>query len=205
MAVSKSQSIKLIRNAAELGLLDFGENYAQELLTKAPLCMDLGIRWHFIGKLQSNKIKYILPYVSSVDSVDSVELAKKIARVNAQSEVRRPSIPILIQVNVGSERQKSGLPPNVVVDLFPEFLDIEGIEVAGLMCIPPHFKDPEKVRPYFQAMRKLFEELKEKHPQQSAFRHLSMGMSQDFEIAIEEGSTCVRIGEALFGPRPVKS
>lgn len=202
VGASKAQSLNSIREAAELGVIDMGENYAQELLTKAPMALGSDIRWHFIGKLQSNKVKHILPYVASIDSVDSLELAQRIARVRDGLDIKRAIVPIMIQVNIGSERQKSGLPPAVVDKLFQDFCKIEGVGVSGLMCIPPVTKDAERARQSFALMKKLFDELRKRHPQPEIFRALSMGMSGDFEMAIEEGSTCVRIGEALFGPRP---
>lgn len=202
MGASKDQSLNHIREAAELGVLDMGENYAQELLRKAPMSMDTGIRWHYIGRLQSNKIKHLLPYISSIDTVDSVELAKKISRVRSQLEVKRAPIPIMLQVNVGHERQKSGLPPNVIENLFPDFMAEEGVEVIGLMCIPPAYKDAEKARPFFKQMRELMDKLRPSHRKPEVFNVLNMGMSNDFEVAIEEGANLVRIGEALFGPRP---
>jgi len=202
MGASKSQGLNTIRSAAELGILDMGENYAQELLRKAPLCLDMKIRWHFIGKLQSNKVKHILPYVSSIGSVDSLEVAERVGRSLESLDIPRPPVPILIQVNQGSERQKSGLPPAVVENLFSRFLQIKGISVVGLMTIPPAVKDKEKMRIYFKEMKALFDKLKLKHDKPEIFQHLSMGMSADYEIAVEEGSTLVRIGEALFGPRP---
>jgi len=202
MGASKAQSINAIRTAAEEGLIDMGENYAQELLAKAPICADAGVRWHFIGQLQSNKIKHILPHISSIDTVDSLELAKKIDRVREQEVRNRSPIPILLQVNLGNERQKAGLSPSVLESLFSEFMQIEGVKVVGVMSIPPYHKDPEKMRPYFKSLRELFLSLKEKHREPSLFRYLSMGMSNDFEVAIEEGSNLVRIGEALFGARP---
>lgn len=205
LGASKGQSLNSIRSASEVGVLDMGENYAQELLTKAPLCLDTDIRWHFIGRLQANKIKHILPYVTSIGSLDSLELADKIVRAREQLEIARPPIPVLIQVNVGSERQKVGLPVAVVENLFDQFLEMNGLTVAGLMCLPPQSKDPEKTRPYFKQMKQLFDKLKARHRKPEVFQVLSMGMSQDFEAAIEEGSNCVRIGEALFGPRPAKA
>lgn len=204
MGASKDQSLNKIREASELGIVDMGENYAQEVMTKAPMSMSFNIRWHFIGKLQSNKIKHILPYISSIDSVDSVELAKKISRVREQLSLNKPRIPIMIQVNVGNERQKSGLPPQIVEDLFSEFLAEEGVEVVGLMCIPPAHKEAEKSRPYFKLMKELFDRLAEVHPRKENFRYLSMGMSNDYEVAIEEGANVVRLGTCLFGPRPQK-
>lgn len=204
MGASKDQSLNLIRNAAELGVLDMGENYAQELLTKAPLCLDTKVRWHFIGRLQSNKVKHLLPYVSSIQSIDSLELADRVGRAVEDLETPRGPIPILLQVNQGSERQKSGLPPQVIEDLFSRFVQIKGVTVVGLMSIPPQSKDKDRARGFFKEMKVLFDRLKEKHPQPQVFQYLSMGMSSDYEIAIEEGANIVRIGEALFGPRPRK-
>jgi pyridoxal phosphate enzyme (YggS family) len=203
MGASKSQSLNSIRSASEIGIVDMGENYAQELLVKAPLCLDTGIRWHFIGRLQANKIKHLLPYVTSICSLDSLELGEKICRVREQMDKPRAVIPVLIQVNLGNERQKAGLPPAVIESLFDQFVQLDGISIAGLMTLPPQMKDPEKMRPYFQEMKRLFDKLKVRHPKPEVFHALSMGMSHDFEVAIEEGSTSVRIGEALFGARPV--
>lgn len=202
IAVSKAHSVTSIRNLYELGCVKMGENYAQELLGKAPLCQDVEIQWHFVGQLQSNKVRHLLPLVSSIDSVDSIELARKIARLREKLQPTRPPVPIMLQVNLGNERQKSGLPPKIVEELFPKFMEENGVMVTGLMTIPPFYKDPEKLRPHFKLMKELFDRLKEKHSMPRNFRYLSMGMSRDFEIAIEEGSNCIRIGEALFGPRP---
>lgn len=205
MGASKDQSLNKIREAHELGVLDMGENYAQELLRKAPLAMDVGVRWHFFGRLQSNKIKHLLPFVSSIDSVDSIELATKIDRLKSQLELKMPRFPIMLQVNVGQERQKSGLAPHVIEELFPEFLAIDGVEVVGIMSIPPVYKEPEKGRDNFKLLKELFDRLKEAHPRPQSFQSLSMGMSGDYEIAVEEGSNCIRLGTALFGPRPQRT
>jgi pyridoxal phosphate enzyme (YggS family) len=202
LGASKAQSLNSIREAAEYGVLDMGENYAQELLKKAPLCLDTDIKWHFIGRLQANKIKQILPYCASISSLDSLELGEKVARVAGQLEIPRASVPVLLQVNLGSERQKAGLSPAIIDELFDRFQDIPGILLAGLMTIPPVHKDLEKMRPYFAEMKQLFDRLRQRHRKPEFFNVLSMGMSHDFEVAIEEGATCIRIGEALFGPRP---
>lgn len=202
LGVTKAQSLNSARAAAELGILDMGENYAQELLTKAPLCLDTDIRWHFIGKLQSNKIKHIIPYVASIQSVDSLELADRIVRVAQGLETPREKVPIMIQVNLGNERQKAGLPPAVIENLFAQFLAMDGLIVAGLMAVPPQSKDPEKTRVHFQTLKGLYDRLLQQHKKPEQFNVLSMGMSHDFEVAIEEGATCIRIGEALFGARP---
>ncbi len=205
LGASKDQSLNKIRDAAEVGVLDMGENYAQELLKKAPLCLDTKIRWHYIGRLQSNKIKHLIPYVTSMSSIDSLELAERVGRLVLQSETPREPMPILLQVNLGSERQKSGLPPQVIEDLFPRFLEVKGVQVVGLMTIPPQTKDKDRARMNFREMKKLFDKLKSQHSDSKSFQYLSMGMSADFEEAIEEGANVVRIGEALFGPRPKES
>lgn len=205
LGASKGQSLNSIRAAAELSVLDMGENYAQELLMKAPVCLDTDIRWHFIGRLQANKIKHIIPYVASIQSVDSLELAERIVRVAQDLETPRTQVPIMLQVNLGNERQKAGLPPSVIESLFNQFVNIEGLILAGIMCIPPQTKDVDRARSYFKNLKELFDILKAKHPRPEVFNVLSMGMSADYEIAVEEGSTCVRIGEALFGPRPKKT
>lgn len=205
MGACKDQSLNLIRSAAELGVLDMGENYAQELLTKAPLSLDTNIRWHFIGRLQSNKIKHIMPYLTSIASVDSLELAERIGRVFETIESPKKSFPIMLQANQGSERQKSGLPVQVIEDLFSRFLQIKGVTIVGLMTIPPQSKDKERTRKYFQEFKQLFDRCKERHTNPPTFQYCSMGMSADYEIAIEEGSNLIRVGEALFGPRPKKS
>jgi len=204
MGASKAQSLNQIRQAAELGVLDMGENYAQELLTKAPLCLDTKIRWHYIGRLQSNKIKHLIPYVTSMSSIDSLELAERVGRSVQELETAKGPMPILIQVNQGSERQKSGLAPSVIENLYSRFLQIKGVVVVGLMSIPPQTKDKDRTRGHFKEMKMLFDKLKAIHTNPSAFQYLSMGMSADYEIAIEEGANIVRIGEALFGPRPAK-
>lgn len=204
MGVSKGQPLNSIRSAAELGLLDLGENYAQELLTKAPLCTELAIRWHFIGRVQSNKIKFILPHITSICSVDSLEIADRISRVREQLEAERPPIPILLQVNLGNDPHRAGLQPEIIDGIFERFLNINGVAVAGLMAIPPFVRNIKLVRSHFQRMKELFDQLKQRHSHPEIFQVLSMGMSRDFEEAIEEGSTCVRVGEAIFGPRPSK-
>lgn len=196
LGVSKGQPLSLIRQMAQLGVTHLGENYTQELLSKAPLCADLNISWHFIGRLQSNKIKHILPYVHLIQSLDSLELAERIERT-----AEKEKVPVLLQVNLGNEQQKAGLAPPVVKELFPEFLKKSGIVIKGLMTIPPQTKDSFTTRAFFREMKQLYDQLLQIHTHPEVFTNLSMGMSQDFEIALEEGATCVRIGEALFGPR----
>ena len=204
LGASKTQSVLAIREAAEQGLNHMGENYVQELLKKAPLCHDTSIKWHFIGRLQSNKVKQLLPFVSSIDSVDSVSLAKRISKLHSELPSTKSPLPIHILVNLGGEKQKAGLSPESIEVQFEDFLKIDGVSVEGLMCIPPLSKNGENTRGYFKRLKKLFDELKERHSNPEKFKVLSMGMSGDYEMAVEEGSTCVRLGEALFGPRPKK-
>ncbi len=201
MGVSKGHPLTIVRSAAELGLVDIGENYAQELLGKAPFCQDLGIRWHFIGKLQSNKIKYLLPQISSIHSLDSLEHADRISRIRDQLTVERPPIPVLLQVNLGQDGHRAGLQPEVIEQIFSQFTGISGITVSGLMTLPPFSRSPKLARVHFKTMKQLFDKLIQRHPNPEVFQVLSMGMSRDFEEAIEEGATCVRLGEAIFGPR----
>lgn len=204
VGVSKGQPLTLIRSAAELGLLDMGENYTQELLSKAPFCNDLGIRWHFIGKVQSNKVKHMLPNVTSICSVDSLEIAERIARERDKLAYERPPVPIMIQVNLGNDPHRAGLQCEVIDQIFERFLNISGIAVSGLMTIPPYVRNVDQVRPFFKKVKELFDNLKQRHKNPEIFNGLSMGMSRDYEIAVEEGATVVRIGEAVFGARPKK-
>ena len=205
MGVAKGHPLTAVRSAAELGLVDLGENYAQELLGKAPFCQDLGIRWHYIGKLQSNKIKYLLPHISSIHSLDSLEHAERISRIHEQLTVERPPIPVLIQVNLGNDAHRAGLQGEVIEQIFGQFTAIPGVVVSGLMALPPFSRTPKQARIHFKSMKQLFDKLIQLHPKPEVFRVVSMGMSRDFEEAIEEGSTCVRLGEAIFGPRPEKT
>lgn len=205
IGVSKGHPVTLVRSAAELSVLDFGENYAQELLSKAPFCQDLGVRWHYIGKLQANKIKHLLPHVVSIQTVDSLEHAERISRLRDQLTVERPPIPVCLQVNLGNDSHRAGLQPEIISQMFSRFCSISGIAVSGLMTIPPFSRTPKQARVHFQSMKQLFDRLIQEHPNPEIFKVLSMGMSADFEEAIEEGATCIRIGEALFGPRPEKS
>jgi PLP dependent protein len=194
VAVSKTQSTQAIREAFEAGQRLFGENYAQELRDKAEELKALPIAWHFIGHLQRNKAKYVAPVAACVETVDSVELAQALAG-RAPGKLR-----LLIEVNVGGEASKSGVAPEEVAELARGITAIGTLELAGLMIIPPYDPDPEKGRPYFRKLRLLRDRLV---PELGAdcLRELSMGMSHDLEVAIEEGATIVRIGTAIFGGR----
>lgn len=198
VAVSKRNPSQAIRQAYEAGQRDFGENYAQELRDKAKELAGLSdIRWHFIGNLQRNKVKYVSPCVDLMETVDSEKL---IAELSKQAAKHERIIRVLVQVNVGEEEQKSGCSVGEAPYLIDEVEKAPGLELAGLMTIPPWDLEPEQTRVHFKALAALREKLggKERLP------HLSMGMSHDFEVAIEEGATYVRVGTAIFGERAPK-
>jgi len=192
VAVSKTHSPELVAQAYEAGQKIFGENYAQEFVEKAGNLPN-DIEWHFIGSLQKNKVKMVIGRVAMIHSVDKASLAEEIAR--------RASAPVgsLIEVNLAGEETKSGLPANRVEELIAEVRRLKNIELRGLMTMPPFGDDPEKARPYFIRLRELRDDLKTRTG--LALDELSMGMSGDFEAAIEEGATIVRVGTAIFGER----
>jgi hypothetical protein len=186
VAVSKTFPAEAVTNAIAAGATHVGENKVQEAREKKPL-VDGNARWHLIGHLQSNKAKDAVRIFDVIETVDSVELAGKIAKAAIAAGKRQE---ILLQVNIGREEQKSGAAPNDVPALAAEMAAIDGVNLRGLMAIPPLDDD---VRPHFRALREL--------QQRIGVAELSMGMSEDFEIAIEEGSTIVRVGRAIFGAR----
>lgn len=192
VSVSKGHSEELIRVAYDQGMRVFGENYAQELAAKATALSDLPeIRWRFIGHLQRNKIKLIERARATVDTVDSSRLAEAISMRAAS---RGATVEVLIQVNLGDETQKSGCKPAEVPTLAEAVRALPNVSLQGLMTVAPHLEDAEATRPFFAALR----ELAEAH----GLPELSMGMTHDLEQAVEEGSTMLRIGTAIFGPRP---
>lgn len=196
VAVSKTWPAEDIRHAYEAGQRDFGENYAQELAQKRDELADLtDIRWHFIGALQSNKAKFVVPGCALVHAIDRPSVAKAASR---RAQAAGAVVDALIEVNVDGEESKAGLPPEEV-DAFAETLSQhEGLRVVGLMCIPLPSDVPQASRAAFQRLRELLMRLKPQHAQLSL---LSMGMSDDFEVAISEGATHVRVGSAIFGQR----
>jgi len=192
VAVSKGHSEEAIRAAYELGMRVFGENYAQELAAKASALRDLpDIRWRFIGHLQRNKIKLIERAPATVDTVDSVRLAKALS---TRAGASGANVDALLEVNVGGEAQKSGCSPDGVPALVEAVRALPSITLRGLMTVAPHLEDAEATRPFFAKLR----ELAEAH----GLPELSMGMTHDLEQAVEEGATMLRIGTAIFGPRP---
>ena len=191
VAVSKRQPIDLVRQAHSAGCRDFGENYASEMVEKAQQGPD-DARWHFIGHLQRNKVKSLLPHAALVHGVDRIALGREINK-RAQR-----TVDVLVQVNVAGEAQKSGCAVADLGRLLEQLRALERVRVCGLMTIPPAVERPQRARPHFAALRKL----RDAHGGACELPHLSMGMSQDFEVAIEEGATIVRVGTAIFGPRP---
>ena len=197
ITVSKQISVDRIEEARAAGAVVFGENKIQEAIPKIEQMGAEGIFWHFIGHLQKNKIKFLDERFDLIHSVDSFELAEKIAKhYHSENRVQR----ILLQVNVSGEAAKFGMEPKELEKQIAEFFQLQGIKVEGLMTIPPFDSDPENSRRHFSRLR----ELREQYEKQNGLplNQLSMGMSNDFEVAIEEGATLVRVGTAIFGPRP---
>lgn len=195
IAVSKSVSIDKILEAADLGLRFFGENRVQEAKEKIEKIRDFNIEWHMIGHLQTNKAKDAVKLFSMIQSVDSERVATAIDR-EAQKigKIQR----VLIQVKLSDEESKYGIEEKELTKLLEVCQNLKNITVEGLMTIPPYFENPEDVRPYFRKLREIRDSLLPRYPY---LKELSMGMSHDFEVAIEEGATMVRIGTALFGQR----
>ncbi|MDE1043925.1 MAG: YggS family pyridoxal phosphate-dependent enzyme [Nitrospinaceae bacterium] len=197
ITVSKQISVDRIEEARAAGAVVFGENKIQEAIPKIEQMGAEGIFWHFIGHLQKNKIKFLDERFDLIHSVDSFELAEKIAKhYHSENRVQR----ILLQVNVSGEAAKFGMEPKELEKQMAEFFQLQGIQVEGLMTIPPFDSDPENSRRHFSRLR----ELREQYEKQNGLplNELSMGMSNDFEVAVEEGATLVRVGTAIFGPRP---
>ncbi len=196
MAVSKGQPPDAVRAAVDAGQVLFGENKVQEAKAKIPLCPGR-LRWHLIGHLQSNKCRDAVALFEMIHGVDSPTLA---AEINKWADKSGKTMPVLLEVNVAGESSKFGFNPESVIAALPGINRLSRVEIHGLMTIAPWASEPEKARPYFQKLR----ELKERCEQVlgAPLPHLSMGMSGDFEVAIEEGATLVRIGTSLFGPRP---
>jgi len=195
LAVTKSQPPKAVQDATELGLSLFGENRVQEAKSKIPLCPGR-VRWHMIGHLQTNKCRDAVELFEMIQSVDSLALAEGI---NKRAEQAARAMPILLEANIAGESSKFGYPPEALLAELPRINALPRIEIHGLMTIAPWTPEPEKVRPVYRELC----ELKGKCEQilGAPLPHLSMGMSGDFEVAIEEGATLIRIGTALFGPR----
>lgn len=199
VAVSKTHPYTTIVEGIGCGIGSFGENYAQEFRDKYNVIVESGIsqpEWHFIGHLQTNKVKYIVPFCRYIHTVDSLRLAEEIGKYSVKNNVLTK---ILIQVNTSGEGSKSGVEPSDVMELAQKVTSVNGIVLDGLMCIPAP-EEEEEIRKEFMQLRILREKLRKEVPSQP-WTHLSMGMSGDYHIAIAEGATIVRIGTAIFGMR----
>ena len=198
VAAAKSKSAQEIDEALDAGITAVGENYLQE---SREVIGAIGNRatWHFIGHVQKNKVKHVVPLFDMVETVDSVELA---TLIDQQAQKHGKVMPVLIEVNIAHEEQKHGAMPEEVVALIREVSNLPDIRVKGLMTMGPFLEDPEGLRPYFRQTKALFDEIKALALPNVQMEYLSMGMSDSYRIAIEEGATMVRIGTRIFGPRP---
>ena len=200
LAAVKGREGSEVREAIDAGIRFIGENRVQEAEARAISLPREKINYHFIGNLQSNKAQKVLRLFDSIDSVDSAELAVKLAETAEKTGLSRE---VMIEVNLG-EVQKGGARPDEIRGLADSLCGSSHLSLTGLMGVPPYSEDPSGSRPYFQRLRRIFDEIKKSHPAPEKFKWLSMGMSNDFEIAVEEGATMVRIGTVIFGPRRSK-
>jgi len=198
VAVSKTMPAEIVKEAIEIGMTDFGENYIQEAREKITTLSAHPVTWHYIGHLQSNKAKYAVRMFDLIHSVDSLKLAKELDKYSKKIDKVQA---ILIQVNVAKENSKSGVYIEDTLRLVREAGQLENIAVKGLMTMPPYFNAPEKARPFFANLRQLRDQIKNENIPNISMEELSMGMTGDFEAAIEEWATMVRVGTAIFGER----
>lgn len=197
VAVSKTVPAERIRQAYEAGLRHFGENRVQEAEAKRSALGDLAVTWHLVGHLQTNKAKPARELFQYIQSVDSLRLAEKLDKVAPPGQ----RLPVLLEVNLAAESTKSGAREQEVLQLAEGVGRLPTLELRGLMVIPPFAEDPEQARPFFRRLRELAEMIESRSLPGISMRELSMGMSHDFDVAIEEGATMVRVGTAIFGPR----
>jgi pyridoxal phosphate enzyme (YggS family) len=198
VAVSKTMPTDVVREAIEAGAEILGENYVQEARDKFNDLLAYAVSWHFIGHLQSNKAKYAVRIFDLIHSVDSLKLVKEIDK---QARKVGKIQAILIQVNIAQEDTKSGVAPSEALNLVESAAQFENVAIKGLMTMPPFFNKPDKVRPYFTGLRELSQTIAAQNIPGVSMQELSMGMTGDFETAIEEGATLVRVGTAIFGER----
>ena len=200
LAVSKTFTTEHVRAAAEAGQRDFGENRVQEALQKMPGTADLKIRWHLIGTLQSNKVRKAVSQFGTIHSVDSLRLLESIDAAAAEAGVQPQ---VLVQVDLAGEATKHGAPLSEAKAIVKAAARCQSVRSIGLMTIPPFFENAEGARPYFAQLRHLRDTLLDEGVDPSLLRELSMGMSHDFDVAVQEGATIVRLGTAIFGKRHV--
>ncbi len=199
VAVSKTHPAEVIREAIAAGVTDLGENRVQEAEGKIPEVGRHAVRWHLIGHLQSNKARRAVELFDVIHSLDSVALAQRLDRMCV--ELNRKELPVMIQVDLGREATKSGADEAEVLQLVEALKHCQRLRLSGLMTLPPYFDDAEQVRPFFRKLRELRDELSSRRAFGDLRGELSMGMTHDYEIAIEEGATIVRVGTAIFGAR----
>ena len=201
IAISKTHPASLVKSLVELGATDLGENRVQEAEEKIPQVGRSAVRWHLVGHLQANKARRAVNLFDVIHSLDSIDLARRLDRLCA--EEGRHLLPLLIQVDLGHEATKTGIDEQELPQLAEGLRSLERLKLIGLMTLPPFFDDPEQARPYFRRLRELRDELARGGLFGDGGGELSMGMTNDFEVAIEEGATMVRVGTAIFGERYV--
>ena len=200
VAATKTVSVERIQEGIAAGLCLLGENRMQEALAKMERLRDAPVRWHFIGQLQRRKVRSVIGLFDVIHSVDSVELAQEIDRRAGQAGITQA---ILLEVNMGGEATKAGFHPDEIVDQIPTLAAMPHLRIQGLMTIPPPTPEPEQARSYFRGLRELAGRIADQRVAAVTMQELSMGMSHDYEVAIEEGATLVRVGTAIFGARHV--
>lgn len=199
IAISKTHPASLVREAIELGATDIGENRVQEAEQKINEVGRYAARWHLVGHLQANKARRAVQLFDVIHSLDSLELARRLDRMCG--EEGREKLPLLVQVDLGHEDTKSGIDESELRELIEGLKVLERVQLIGLMTLPPFFDDPEQARPFFRRLREVRDELREQGVFGDQKGELSMGMTHDFQVAIEEGATMVRVGTAIFGQR----
>lgn len=200
IAVTKTHSIEVIEEALDLGFTEIGENKAQEFMEKYEVLQEeKTINWHMIGHLQRNKVKYVIGKTRLIHSLDSMRLAKEIEK-RGKSEGLVADV--LLQINVAKEDSKYGIVPEEAKEFLENIKSFKHLHIRGLMTMAPYYEDPEKTRECFKKLKNMFEDLKKEEYNNVSMDFLSMGMSNDYEVAIEEGSNMVRLGRTLFGERP---
>lgn len=197
IAVSKTKPAEMIKEVYDCGVREFGENKVQEILQKSEF-LPPDISWHMIGHLQRNKVKAVIGRAKLIHSVDSVRLAEEISKQAFNSGI---VVNILLEVNVAGEETKYGFRPDELNDIFPKIAALPNIFIRGLMTSAPFVADPENNRIYFRQLKQLCVDLRNKNIDNTSMDVLSMGMTNDYEVAVEEGATCVRVGTAIFGER----
>lgn len=197
IAVSKTKPVEMIEEIYDAGIRNFGENKVQEISAKSAV-LPSDIRWHMIGHLQRNKVKQVIDKASLIHSVDSMRLALQISE---EAQKKGITVPILLEVNIAGEESKYGFTAAETAEVLPDIASLGGITVRGLMTSAPFVNDPEENREYFRLMKQLCVDLKAQNIDNTNMDYLSMGMTNDFEVAVEEGATHVRVGTAIFGER----